>query len=122
MPKTMQEITKFYLMWTEPTSGRNQRNRHLTQLGELIEAIDDNPDSAGHPHNAALAAIDKITEHMADSPNARAKKVLNKIIRTNLHKANSRVNALEMIKHLCLVEGGEEGKRGSVNPPGPWKL
>ena len=114
--KTMKQITKFYLSWHEPAN-RPHRNKHLTELEELIDAID-NPDPGESPVDAAIR---KITEHMGDAPNADAQTTLTSIIDSDMTNAAATVSAVEILKHICMLQGGDEGKRSSVNPPNPWK-
>ena len=112
----MKEITDFYLTWTE-SPRLPHRNRHLTQLEELIHAFD-HPRKGETKQNAALRMI---TKHLGGAPDAKARAALASIIKANLHTPTARVNTLDLLKHICLVQGGEAGKRGSVNPPNPWR-
>jgi hypothetical protein len=116
MTKSMKQIAKFYLEWDEP-GNRPHRNRHLTQLEELIAAID-TPRKGETPADAAIRVI---TDHLGDTPNDDALATLGSIIDADLSLPTSRLSAVEVLKHICMIQGGEAGKRTSVNPPNPWR-
>ena len=111
--KTMTEITNFYLTWKKSS----KKNKNRAELEELIHAID----HPGSGVSAGESAIDMITSHMGDEPRNNAKKKIMKIIDSNLMKWTTKVSGVEILKIICMLEGGKEGRHGSVNPPNPWK-
>ncbi|MBI4547492.1 MAG: hypothetical protein HY707_05920 [Ignavibacteriae bacterium] len=89
----------------------------MTQLEQLIKAIDAAIDDPG----AVTAVFQTIRVHMGDDPDVPAKGTLKKIIHKHSGHKDTKVDTIEILKHICMVEGGDEGMHTSVKPPTPWQ-
>ena len=116
MPISMDAIAAHYLNWDDPDAPR--RNKYLSHLEGLINAID----TAQDDPRAVDAVFAKIRLDMGDDPDPVAQATLRRIIhKTSRDKWDTKVSTVEILKHICMVEGGNEGRHTSVKPPTPWQ-